>query len=744
MATPGEVENPYRQEALLETEFANRTRSSPKPGTLTALWRSVTAIDRGKVNKPVIALRNSLAVSIPLAVGFAVGHPAGGAAFATGALNVAYSDGTDPYAHRARRMLAWSLLGAVAVFGGSTSGGHPAAAVALATGWAFLAGLLVSISQRAGDLGLNTLVAVIVFSARGPGSPVGALDAALLVLGGGLLQTLFALLLWPVHRYRPERHAVGAVYADLAETINSSEENALAEPLASAPNSQVQDTLAALGRDRSLDGERFRVLLDQADRIRLSAFLLRRLQSQLAYQSMSQSADASQNSDSLVAGVDRILEDAFRLLRVVSKNLLSANLDPLPEHLIEQVDNVIFQSRSLPASTDPLPDEILSALDIFAGQVRAALRLADCGTSQRQTEFQRREDALSLHLQIRSWLDALLANLTFRSTSFRHGLRMAVFVALGEILSRGLNWQRSYWIPMTVAVVLKPDFTTTFSRGALRVAGTLVGLLLATGLYHVFPVSALSELLLVTAFTFAMRMFGPANYGVFSIAITGLIVFLIAAVGVPPGEVVIQRGLNTFAGGCLALVAYSVWPTWERRLVPEVIAEMFDTTRLYFQAVIAELSQVRGASAKYAAEEARQNWRRARSNAEASVDRVSSEPHFTAEKLSALNSILASSHFLVQAILGLEAGLRASMEVKNLNELQAFAHSVEFTLYFLAAAMRGSPGPYNTLPKLRKDHRRLFEASAAKDLAGDFVLLETDRMVVALNTLREQTVRFVS
>ncbi len=744
MATPGEAENPYRQEARFEEEFASQPRSSLKPGTLKALWRSVTAIDRGKVNKPAIALRNALAVSIPLAIGFAIGHPAGGAAFATGALNVAYSDGTDPYAHRARRMLAWSVLGAIAVFSGSVSGTYPLFAVALAAGWAFLAGLLVSISQRAGDLGLNTLVALIVFSARGPGSPAGALDAALLVLGGGLLQTLFALLLWPVHRYRPEREAIGGVYADLAEAFESSEENALAEPLSSTPASEVQDTLAALGRDRSLDGERFRVLLDQADRIRLSAFLLRRLQSQLAYQAMNQIADASRNSDSLVAGVDRILEDASRLLRGLSKNLLSANLDPLPEHLIERVNNVVFQSRSLPASTDPLSDEILSALDIFAGQVRAALRLVGRSTSQGQIEFQRREDALSLHLQIRSWLDTMLANLTFRSASFRHGIRMAVFVTLGEIFSRGMNWQRSYWIPMTVAVVLKPGFTTTFSRGALRVAGTLVGLLLATGLCHVLPVSALPELLLVTAFTFAMRMFGPANYGLFSIAITGLIVFLIAAVGVPPGEVVMQRGLNTFAGGCLALIAYAVWPTWERRLVREVMAEMLDTTRLYFQAVIAELSQRRSPAAQDASNESRQSWRRARSNAEASVERVSSEPRFTAEKLSALNSMLASSHFLVQAIIGLEAGVQASIDLKNVKELQAFAHGVEFTLYFLAAALRGSPGAHNTLPKLREDHRRLFEASAAKDLSGDLVLLETDRMVVALNTLREQTLRFVS
>src|SRR5581483_7331572 len=112
-------------------------------------------------------------------------------------------------------------------------------------------------------------------------------------------------------------------------------------------------------------------------------------------------------------------------------------------------------------------------------------------------------------------------------------------------------------------------FTTTFSRGVLRLAGTLGGLLLATALYHVFPESALTQLFLVGIFTFMMRSIGPANYGVFSVAISGLIVFLIAATGISPREVVVQRGLNTAAGGILALIAYALWPTWERTQVSE-------------------------------------------------------------------------------------------------------------------------------------------------------------------------------
>ena len=37
---------------------------------------------------------------------------------------------------------------------------------------------------------------------------------------------------------------------------------------------------------------------------------------------------------------------------------------------------------------------------------------------------------------------------------------------------------------MTIAIVLKPDFSSTFSRGILRIGGTFAGLFMATVLFH--------------------------------------------------------------------------------------------------------------------------------------------------------------------------------------------------------------------------------------------------------------------
>ncbi len=165
----------------------------------------------------------------------------------------------------------------------------------------------------------------------------------------------------------------------------------------------------------------------------------------------------------------------------------------------------------------------------------------------------------------------------------RHAIRLALTIAAAEWIERSVGWQRAYWLPMTVAVVLKPDFTSTFSRGVLRLLGTLAGLLLATGLFHLLPISAMTQLLLVGVFSFCLRYWGPANYGIFTLSVSGLVVFLIAATGNSPVDAVVARGLNTLSGGLLALLAYALWPTWERTQVSDGFAEMLEASRLYLQ-----------------------------------------------------------------------------------------------------------------------------------------------------------------
>ena len=381
---------------------------------------------------------------------------------------------------------------------------------------------------------------------------------------------------------------------------------------------------------------------------------------------------------------------------------------------------------------------------MVAGQLRLVVQLAEKSTREDASELTAGGLAPPLRLQLAGALATLRANLDFRSAVCRHAIRLGLCVALGDAIERAVNWQRAYWLPMTVAVILKPDFTSTFSRGVLRLIGTFSGLMLATTLYLALPRSPLTQVLLVGVFTFFLRYLGPANYGVFTVAVSGLIVFLIAATGASsPQQVVVARALNTTAGGLLALLAYALWPTWERTQVPDAMAAMFDATRSYFQVVMEHLTS-KGECMNPALDDTRRAWRRARTTAEASVDRVLVEPGANAGARDCLSSMLASSHSLVYAIMGLEAGTVKTELHTSPDALNIFARDVDFTLYFLSAALRGSHPATQSLPQLREDHRRLVESRAAFSVDDEYILLETDRLTVSLNTLREQTMRYVN
>src|SRR5437879_2674639 len=236
-------------------------------GAARAFLRVLTRFDSSKLS-PYMALRNSIGVVLPLIVGFALNTPRGGVVVASGALNVDYSDGSDSYAQRAKRMLSSSALCALAVLLGALSGNHNVAAVIIATVWAFAAGMFVAAGTTAADLGVISLVILLIYSAQ-PLTTDQALISSALALGGGLLQTALSVALWPVQRYEPERRALAALFLELARAAEQPL-NATSPPPATIQSARAQEALSGLDRETGLEAVRYRALLTQAERIRLS------------------------------------------------------------------------------------------------------------------------------------------------------------------------------------------------------------------------------------------------------------------------------------------------------------------------------------------------------------------------------------------------------------------------------------------------------------------------------------------
>ena len=701
----------------------------------TPFWRTVLHFDASKT-LPWQALRNSIGVALPLLIGVILGNASGGLVAATGALNVAFSDGFDPYRPRARRMLYAGTFVAMAVVAGRMCGHDHVLAVLLSMLCAFAAGMMVAVGQTPADIGTISLVTLVVFSAQ-PTTPGKALTSGLLVFGGALLQTILAVALWPLRRHYPERRALAALYAELARSAASSAPATEAPP-ASASSTDAHNALASLASDTSVDAERYLALLSLAERIRLALLALARLRVRIGRES---------GTDAETALLDECAAATSRVLDFVSLELSPDN-NAAPRN--GSVDRLCSAAEELrrPNATNPSPDlaalrsDARAQLDALGGQLRFAVEVALHTTSAGHAEFERHEAQHPWRMRLASTWAVLRANFTVKSPAFRHALRLAVCVAAADALARSMGWRRTYWAPMTVAIVLKPDFTTTFSRGVLRLAGTFVGLAFATALFHLLNPAILLQIALLALFVYLMRWLGPANYGILAAAVTTLVVLMFAVTGIAPADVMAARALNTVTGGAIALAAYRLWPTWEQARIPDTLAQLLDAYRHYFQ-MIREAYLSHDGNYFVLLDRARQNCRLARSNLEASAARLASEPGVDSGRLPAIASILANSHRLIHAVMSLEAGLYRSRPVPARAAFRTFADDVDKTLYFLAARLRGAGVEPSAFPDLREDHHALLASGDPKTERYALVNIETDRITNSLNTLAGEIVAFV-
>jgi uncharacterized membrane protein YccC len=507
-------------------------------------------------------------------------------------------------------------------------------------------------------------------------------------------------------------------------------------PLASGASTQAHEAMSALAGDHRVEAERLLMLVSQAERIRLALFALGRWQIRMRRE------DGGETPASLI---DKFLGAVSKLLDDIGRCLQD---EPLPDSTIPQLDEMKASAGAFhqaeeqngTAVLQPLLAEARHQIDAISGAIRAGVELARNTTPAGEYEFAAREQRTPWHLQLTGSLAILRANLSLDSSFCRHALRLALCIAIGDTIAYVFSLPRSYWLAMTIALVLKPDFGSTFSRGALRLAGTYAGLMLATLLVHLVPLGISIEIVWIGVLSFVLRSIGRANYGILSAAVGALIVFLFSVIGIAPKDVIAARALNTSIGGVLALAVYWIWPTRERTQTPAALATMFDDYRLYFQAVARAFIAGQAVEA-HELDGLRTNARRSRSNVETSVDRLSAEPYVDPGQVQAVNGMLASSHRFIHAVMALEAGQTPGSTAVN-GAFRSYAEDCEKMLYYLAARLRGSIVVAGHLPNLREDHNRMLREGGNGDERKTLLAIEADRMTNSLNTLAEQVFRW--
>jgi uncharacterized membrane protein YccC len=169
----------------------------------------------------------------------------------------------------------------------------------------------------------------------------------------------------------------------------------------------------------------------------------------------------------------------------------------------------------------------------------------------------------------------LLQKLTPGRTTVRSAAALALCTTLGYSIRWFYDMSHWYWVPMTVAIVMKPELGSIFVRAVQRAAGTAVGVVIGGLLLAYIPVGPVF-ILFIAAITFSLPWLAQRNYAMTAFGVTPLVLVLIDFLS-PERQGLDYAALrltDTLTGCAIVLIfGYLLWP---RRHFSELNQSMND------------------------------------------------------------------------------------------------------------------------------------------------------------------------
>ncbi|SEI39968.1 FUSC family protein [Achromobacter sp. NFACC18-2] len=486
---------------------------------------------------PWVMLRAALAIGLPTAAGLVLDQGPAAALVALGALPAITGDNGGPYRNRALSIGATVFGGALGYLLGSLMAGHglwTAAGMMLLVLAASLVGTFNTIAAVAT---LQFATYVIVGSSLASTLPPWLPPA--LVGVGGLFGLALTLSGWVVNPIAPERAAVAQAYRKLAAMFaatGTSRVMAARREMEGAMATAYDTVLAARGRSAGPSPR------------------LARLVAQL------QACTPLTNAALALARAGRVLP---------------AECARVMNHLADRVEN------------DAEPD----ARDDIAALRRAGMpQLADA-LEQAQpllngTRATPADDCADLPpAPARTPWRVLVRTYRPGPTTVRYLVRLGLCLLAAEAVALATALPRSYWVPLIVVVVFKPNFGSVFARALQSCAGSVVGVAISATVLALDR-GGVASLLTVAGLAALLPWSIRRNYGLFSAILVPILMLLIGALQPGSWSIALARLVDVgVASAIVLLVGYLPWIRIERSNLDHAVSAATSTLAAYLNTV---------------------------------------------------------------------------------------------------------------------------------------------------------------
>ncbi|MBV7649269.1 FUSC family protein [Streptomyces albidoflavus] len=583
--------------------------------------RAGFAVERRRL-EPLSALRGALGLAFVIGVSLWLFSPAVAASSAFGAYQAAIATFQRSWRPRPQLALVSGATLGISTFLGYLSASHLALFLALLATWAFLSGLSWAAGPTVGVMASSN-VAIMLITITLPSSVAEAAGHAAMSLFGGLVQAAL-LVLFPFRRWRPHRDALAdalAAEADYARRLRHDPHADFdPEPLMEAREAaqltprehrhrpaelsgarglaeRIRPVLASLADPalgapaEGVERDRVRELLAAAAAVLDAAARSVRRGTPLALDAPSVATLRTPDTGDVLTGPAR--RSALRLKALLGDVIETA--DPAgrstaapdaPPQAAARADAVREEAtRATLARTQepggpneppapgahaapPPPDEPPLPVEPAEPPAPAVLH---------------RPGLISLVPVVAR---SMRAELRPDSAILRHAIRVTAVALLGYLIGTLLPFGHGYWAPLAAVMVMRPDFSRTYSRAVARFGGTLLGVFAATGILQLTEPSVRVSALLAVACAALMYLLMRTGYAVSQFFVSGYVVFLLGMGGEEWTQTVPERVVLTLIGGVLAMASYALFPAWETPRLRTRLADWLTAAGRYAAEVV--------------------------------------------------------------------------------------------------------------------------------------------------------------
>ncbi|QEC69057.1 hypothetical protein FRZ67_17710 [Panacibacter ginsenosidivorans] len=520
-----------------------------------------------------------------------------GVVVSLGAMSVSITDNPGPIHHRKNGMVACIIINTIISLLTGFAAPHPFLLGLLIVAACFTFSMIAVYGNRANSIGVSALLVMVLNIDRSNEGWDVVLNAAY-VFAGGVWYMLLSLLLYSFRPYKLVQQALGDCIMATADYLRTRAAFYEKEVDYEKTYQAMLQQQVVVHEKQNLVRE---LLFKSRDIVKESTNTGRTLlmiftdivdlfeRTMTSYQDYKALHEAFNEEDILEHYRQLILELSNELDEIgiaVKSGNPSEETGLLSTH-IKKTKTFFETFRDNKRTAENVDDfislrHILNSIEDIAGRIHT-LHLYTTYDRQLTKNMTRSADYDKFVTHQRVDLKLLKDNLSPESNNFRHAVRISTATLVGFIISMLFPVGHSYWILLTIIVILKPAYSLTRKRNYERLIGTICGAAIGLGILYfikdnniLFPI-----MLLLMVGTYSLLR---THYMISVIFMTPYILLLFHLLSNINFEtIIIDRVTDTAIGSAIAFFANLILlPAWEHEQINNYMSEAVKSNKNYF------------------------------------------------------------------------------------------------------------------------------------------------------------------